>query len=587
LYSRARDKSPKTVRLPRLKQAIIESEEKSKKSDGPQKVKSTFAAHDRTQLETVFDYPILPNIRGLFKKQSYIVEGWFFFPSQMGVNPETYTKERFYSDLRPLVRFREPRLSFKELMGTTGARSPLVFLRNYIRSLNEGHTSLTIQRAISEARIFGCSFTSYFLKRMSKRTKAFRKVHRFLSSNFDERGEGVEALEYCIQESRELMSKGMYLLKDLRSLLHEAESLNQDYLKPIVNELRFVDEYCSYRFRDGLSSLMRMALEIDPHSVPQIKYQAFLNRCVALNRLECWYTKRRGYSWVDDASTVDDIEAYMYRRGTLKRRIWSVLYLKIRGRPLFAFQRQLGAMAAAGLAALWWVVAMYFITLRGGGFIGGNPANQTANTQQAQAFWQSSGFLIVTASLIAYVLKDRIKENGRNFLSGRLLKWIPDNSERILYEPPTEASIDVGNVNEFTEFMNPDELPIEVKSLRQRSFHDELEADDSPKDIIHYRKVIEIYPRAVASIDYPIRAIHDILRINIASYLTRLDDPQAGSDFISLDGTMKSLKLPKVYHMDIVLKHALNHHGRKEKQVVYDHFRMILNKQGIIRIERL
>jgi hypothetical protein len=255
---------------------------------------------------------------------------------------------------------------------------------------------------------------------------------------------------------------------------------------------------------------------------------------------------------------------------------------------MFAFQRQMGAMAAAGLAALWWVVAMYFITLRGGGFLDGNLSNVSQNDPNTvHQFWQSSGFLIVTASLIAYVLKDRIKENGRNFLSGRLLKWVPDNSERILYEPPTEASIEVGSINEYTQFVSPDALPIEVRDLRQSSFVDELEAEDSPRDIIHYRKVIEIYPKAISSINYPIRAVHDILRINIASYLTRLDDPQAGTDFISADGKMKSLKLPKVYHMDIVLKHALASAGRKERQVVYDQFRMILNKQGIIRIERL
>ncbi|MCX6116216.1 MAG: hypothetical protein NT027_01640, partial [Proteobacteria bacterium] len=253
-----------------------------------------------------------------------------------------------------------------------------------------------------------------------------------------------------------------------------------------------------------------------------------------------------------------------------------------------AFQRQMGAMAAAGLTALWWVIAMYFITLRGGGFLGGNPASQQqTDPNHVHQFWQSSGFLIVTASLIAYVLKDRIKENGRNFLSGRILKWIPDNSERILYEPPTEAPIDVGNINEFTQFTHPENLPIEVKELRTKSFVDDLEADDSPRDIIHYKKVIELFPRAISSLDYPIRAVHDILRINISSYLTRLDDPQAGTDFIAADGKMKSLKLPKVYHMDIVLRHALADTGRSERPIVYDHFRMILNKQGILRIERL
>lgn len=558
-----------------IKQKIVKS---------AQRVRSTFAAHDRTQVETVFDYPVIPTIGGRFRAQTFIVEGWFFFPAQMGINPETYTKERFYADLRPLVRFREPRFSFKDLMGVNGERSPLVALRKYVHSVQNGHTTVTIQRAISEARIFGCTFASYFLKRMSKRSKSLKRVHRFIATTCDDDGQSADSLCHYMEETLELLSKGMYLLKELRTLLKEAEGLNQDYLRPIVTELKLVDEYCTYRFRDGLSNLMLVATEMDPRLTPQVDYVKFLRRCVALNRLERWYARRRSYAWIDEMSTNDEVERYMYRRGTLKRRLWSVLYLKIRGRPLFAFQRQLGAMAAAGMAALWWVVAMYFITTRGGGFIAGPNLNAP---EAVEHFWQSSGFLIVTASMLAYVLKDRIKENGRNFFSGNLFKGIPDNSERILYEPPTEAALDVGNITEYTRFMDPLELSHEVKEIRQKSFVDELEADDSPRDVIHYRKVIELYPKAIAKIDYPIRAVHDILRINIASYLTRLDDPQAGTDVISADGKMTSLKLPKVYHMDIVLKHALASTGRKEREVVFDHFRLILNKRGIIRIERL
>ncbi|MCX6116217.1 MAG: hypothetical protein NT027_01645, partial [Proteobacteria bacterium] len=325
LYSRAQGKSTdqkeKRLPKPKLKDSLLRRSDDSKNDF---KVRTTFAAHDRTQLETVFDYPVIPNIGGNFRKQSYIVEGWFFFPAQMGVNPETYTKEKFYGDMRPLIRFREPRLSFKDLMGVTEGKSPIINLRTYIRSIRDGHAAFTIQRAISEARIFGCTFTSYFLKRMSKRTKGLKKVQRYISTHLDEisedNSEVVEALDYCVVETRELLSKGMYLLRELRQLLNEAESLNQDYLRPIVSELRFVDEYCSYRFRDGLSSLMRTALELDQSKHCSLSYKLFLKRCVALNRLEAWYTRKHSYSWIDETSTGEQVEAYMYRRGTLKRR---------------------------------------------------------------------------------------------------------------------------------------------------------------------------------------------------------------------------------------------------------------------------
>lgn len=580
MYSKPVQKSSSGLQLPKGK-----ANEK-KKAEGRAnefRVRSTFAAHDRTQLETVFDYPVVPAVGGRHRKQSYVVESWFFFPSQMGVTPQTYTKARFYADMRPLVRFREPRFTFKDLMGATKQRSPLIVLKAYVKSVAEGRTpEVSVQRAISEARIFGCSFASYFLKRISKRTKALRKVHQYIATVYDESGDGIETLIHYMEETRELLSKGTYLVKELRLLLVEAEALGQESLKPIIDELRFVDEYCTYRLRDGLSTLMRIATEIDPRLVPQVDYHSFLRRCVAMNRLERWYARKRKYPWIDETSTDDEVESYMYRRGILKRRIWSVLYLKIRGRPMFEFQRQLGAMAAAGLAALWWVVAMYYISMHGGAFI------RSGAVVVAPDFWKSSGFLLVTASMGAYILKDRIKENGRSIFSGKLFKRIPDNSERILYEPPTGgAPFEVGSVNEYSRFVPTDDLPKEVRDIRQRSFTDALDAEDSPKNIIHYRKVIDLFPKTIHSMDYPIRAVHDIFRINISGYLTRLDDPQAGTDILSNDGKISSLRLPKVYRMEIVLKHAVANPFHRQQQVTYDHFRLVLNKRGIIRIERL
>lgn len=579
MYSKPVQKSPKDRQLPKGKSG------EKKKPEGRAnefRVRSTFAAHDRTQLETVFDYPVVPSVGGRHRRQSYVVESWFFFPAQMGVTPQTYTKARFYADMRPLVRFREPRFTFKDLMGTNKQRSPLIVLRAYLKNVAEGKPTVSNQRAISEARIFGCSFASYFLKRIAKRTKALRKVHQYIATVYDDTGDGVETLIHYLEETRELLSKGAYLLKELRQLLLDAESMGHEDLKPIVAELRFVDEYCTYRLRDGLSTLMRIATEIDPRLVPQVDYHSFLRRCVAMNRLERWYARRRKYPWIDQTSTDDEVESYMYRRGILKRRIWSVLYLKIRSRPLFEFQRQLGAMAAAGLAALWWVVAMYYISQHGGDFLRAG-FNGTASPN----FWKSSGFLLVSASMLAYILKDRIKENSRSIFSGRLFKWIPDNSERILYEPPTGAPFEVGSVSEYAGFTPAESLPAEVQEIRRLSFVDALDADDSPKNIIHYRKVIDLFPKTIHTMDYPIRAVHDIFRINISGYLTRLDDPQAGTDILSNDGKISSLRLPKVYRMEIVLKHAVANPFHKQQQVTYDHFRLVLNKRGIIRIERM
>ena len=110
-----------------------------------------------------------------------------------------------------------------------------------------------------------------------------------IATIYDEKGDSLRSLDRQLEETRELLSKSVYILKQWRQLLTNAEALNQDYLKPLVNELKFVDEYCTYRMRDGLASLMRVATEIDPRLIPEIDFESFLRRCIAMNRLERWY----------------------------------------------------------------------------------------------------------------------------------------------------------------------------------------------------------------------------------------------------------------------------------------------------------
>lgn len=52
---------------------------RNKNTSSKMQVKSTFAAHDRTQLETVFDYPVVPGMAATKRKQKYVVEAWFSF----------------------------------------------------------------------------------------------------------------------------------------------------------------------------------------------------------------------------------------------------------------------------------------------------------------------------------------------------------------------------------------------------------------------------------------------------------------------------------------------------------------------------
>ena len=543
------------------------------------KIKSQIAVHDRTQLEAVFDYPLLPAEQFTGKNLRYAVEAYFYFPRQMGITSHSYPKERFYADLRPLIRLREPRLSYRTLTGLTGpgVRSPINIIRHYVSACKDNEVAGSERAAVDEARIFGCSFASYFLRRIDRRTKRLKRAYRrhcdnSNNTNQDELGDAISKLA-------EVLSKTYNMLRQWRLLYDETGKSISEKTKNIHQEIHFVDEYCTYRFRDGLARLIKAINSLDEDFAgPSL--ERFKRKLTAYARLEHWYAERAGFQWVDRLSSSITVENYVHRRGALKRRVWRVLYLNIRIKPLFSFQQQLGAMVAAGVAAIWAVAAEVLIRSRA----------SDSSGALFKSFGDSTFVIVMIAFVLAYVLKDRIKELGRSYFKLGIFAKIPDNSEGIWYLTSSGQRWKIGSISEFTRFLRPKRIPAKIIALRREADPDGLESEDVPEDIIRYRKVITLHPSILQKLPYPIRAVHDILRLNVQAFLSKLDDPHQESDILDADGRVIDMKLPKVYHLDIVLKYSKISAAlisSKETNAVYDHIRLVVNKEGLHRVERL
>ena len=77
-----------------------------------------FKLHDKYQLEMKFTYPASPDS----KVNEYSVDTFFFLPTNLGINSETYRKEEFFSDLHEYIRLKTPSVPIN---GMTGPDSPL------------------------------------------------------------------------------------------------------------------------------------------------------------------------------------------------------------------------------------------------------------------------------------------------------------------------------------------------------------------------------------------------------------------------------------------------------------------------------
>ncbi|NDE14858.1 hypothetical protein EBZ80_08015 [bacterium] len=538
-------------------------------------IKSSIAVHDRSQLETVFDYPLLPRKHFARQNLRYQVEAYIFFPRQMGINPGTYPKERFYGDLRPLIRLREPRLTFGQLIGDEASegRSPVKIIAKYLQETGEDRRSIPEREVLAEARIFACALAGYYLRRVERRSKKIRKaVKRLLRERTDP---CLGEVELACLDTAQFLDRIHAIMRTWRRLMEHAGQIDRDGQDHVHRELKVVDEYCTYRIRDGLTKLSKTLGTLQKkEKIPQL--DGLERKLAAYARFDHWYSIRKSYGWITRASDDLTVERYVFRRGVLKRRVWQVLYLDVRTRPLFTFQQQLGAMVAAGVAAFWAVSTEILIRIKA-----------SAQPNSPLNSLGSGTTVIVVALILAYVLKDRIKELGRSYFRSSLLRSIPDNSERILYTNSAGERWVLGSISEFTRFVHPDRLPSEIRGLRGNFDPEGLMSEEDAGEAIHYRKLIDLNANILRSHTYPLRAVHDILRLNIEAFLGKLDDPLHGTEMLDTEGRLVELKMPKVYHLDLILKYSQIGRVTGPERSTFESIRLVINKKGLFRIERI
>lgn len=543
------------------------------RTEKPQKkyIKSTVAMHDRTQIETVFDYYLYrgaPQRPGKVRDKTlrYQVELFLFLPRQFGLDPVTYPKERFYSDIRPMIRFREPKLGFKQMLGLKpGAQSPLVFLKHYIASLEQGQLLEPVQNAVDEVRLFACSFISSYLRGIDRASKRMAGFEDKVTANCG------EDLSKAFGRMTRLLDKSHQILLEYRSLLDILVKLTDDVSAPLRHEMKLIDEYCCYRLRDGIACLLLISSSHRPGD-GRAEILAFDKKVSDILQCQDEHAAAAGYIGIQPDSSESLKERFVHRRGELKRRIWEVLFLEIRSVALLAIQRQTGAMIAAGIAAIWALIAQIYVV------------RVAMNPKQMNELWGISGILFVSVVVVVYVVKDRIKDIGRTyFKSGK----VPDQSERIYYHDRSGEKIPVGSIKEFAKFERLEKIPERVRTMRAGFCNSSEGTDETIDFVLRYTKDITLSSEIKILNRYPLRAVHDILRLNIDACLPHLGEPSQFLNVVGKDGDVHAVLFPKVYYLDMALSYSKRTRKGLIEEQALDYFRLVVDKNGLLRTERL
>jgi hypothetical protein len=192
-------------------------------------------------------------------------------------------------------------------------------------------------------------------------------------------------------------------------------------------------------------------------------------------------------------------------------------------------------------------------------------------------FW-----LAVALFATAYVVKDRMKEIGREYVWSRVSRFFPDNKLTIHDHVKDLA---VGRCTERTRYVDKDHVSPDV--LLVRNFNHTIDLDEEREEtVIVYQNDVTLAAREILREHNRRQDIKHILRFSVEDLFGRMDNPTARVQFYDAASRLFCrLRAPKVYHLNVVFRFTRWDDKNDKEEPTYQRIRVILDKNGIHRID--
>jgi hypothetical protein len=551
-------KNSKSTKLARLKAKIVKP------------LKCYLSLHDRTHLEIEVFYSAISRQRSDYaehaNKRRVETEVFIALPPQLRWDEQSYPKNIFYRDFKSHIRLKEPRLSFSQLLGDKGVfyrKSPLLFLDDISRSDLSVLSSRQRGKIETQAQIFACTF-------FGAMARGLRKNKKLLEEKTKKSEASPEFYEQLAKKHFKKIQDAREVLEDWRKTIVRFKAALADSKDVLWQELKYVDEYCSYAFSEKVLEALYFADSAEFSSEEIIKLRRY---CRVVLRFERIYCHRHKYPWVFPNAAPSTLESLYYRRRSLRRHIWSVFFLNLESMAWFNFRRQIGPMMAAAVAAVWAAIANYWIIIY--------MARNSGFADISTAIVGFNGSMILLASAIAYVAKDRIKEFGRSYLSHSFISGQFDHAMEVQLPLPT-GNVKLGTVKEAIYHVPWRDVPVEIKS-KLDSHSTYIEMGEFPRTVLCYRRRLDLKGKKFEKHSIMGVGIQDILRFDFERLLPQLDEPVKAVKGLDRKGRLRTVLLPKVYYFDVITRAS---QVKTDGYQLVEHDRLTLTKDGIKRLER-
>ena len=454
------------------------------------------------------------------KDEHFDVNTWIFLPNGLDINKETYSKDRFYTDMKSNVRLITPSFALKEIAGEESV--PFKNLKNAVEDMVKEPSVEHRTEFEFQLKLFGSIFKS-----------SVRDASASIIKNIPD-SLSYERCALFVEDARRVLAQ----FRDLSGSVPDSDG-------ELATKCSFTDEYMSHQVE--IRSL-RIVRAIDQQNNPML--EPARKELEDLFAEEEAYKIQKGYSHAMIGDKTNN-RHLVYRHSLLKKYIESALYLKVNTTQDGFAVKQISFSLAAGLA----MMVSLLVTMPFTKYLGNYPS------------------VIFFTVILIYMLKDRIKELTRWMFAYQLKDKYYDNK--------TVVSIkdrQIGWIKEGMDFITDDKVPGEVMRLRGRST---LEADNAflEERIILYRKKVEIDQAMLKNhYNYDFKGINDIMRYHINFLTKKMDNPESVVHCLDEQHRLHALSADRVYTLHIVLQFKC------AEQIEYKAFQVIANRNGILEI---
>ncbi|MFX1391106.1 MAG: hypothetical protein ACFE9Z_13660 [Promethearchaeota archaeon] len=491
---------------------------------------SLLERHDLYNFESKIDYSLELTEK---KKTTYSLTTYFFIPSSLQINKNSYSKEQFYSDINNRIRFKTPKMSIEEILDTKNELSPMNTILNSMKEIeyknSSGYIITKIQREL-------CLLADII-------KVSLRDQFNYIQNNYNEIKK-----QFLISD---LMKNYVVSIKKLKmklNLMRKSFFLNQIPIK-LREVFDFADEYISLQIEKWLTRFLNVFED-------KVNQEIKTSMIKLIEREQEYRENLKSLLIIIENN---NNETFSYQEGIMKKYVQSVLYLEKKKKDPKSQSLEILYSVAAGIAMFF---SLFF------GFL-------------ILSFFPTYSIPFIIATVVIYMLKDRIKDNIRGVSQKAVSSFFPDRRIDVVDGFNKEK---IGKCKELVNFKKKEKIPLEVLRIRRSSNISSIEERGKPEEVIQYEKKITLFNKKIKQFHTRRKDISDVIRFNVRNFLRYADDPiQFIPKWNKDKKKIEDVPISKVYHLNLVLKLS-SFKGKKVDKIQYKKFRVIIDQKGINRV---